>query len=237
MSEHSPGFLTVKSVSMGIIIVQPETAPAEIIEQASLVVFPFRMNEKNKLAAIEWAALSQTPIFCHSTDIPALVAEGFGAYRFHKLDGFREVDFQGGAIDFFPARRPKSRNLKGFVLEIFEWMGLIKAPSFHFAVRPKNEQPILFLGGGEFEATEWNVISKGLYEKVVGLNHSKTQPAWDLVSKNLGIKIESAPFDGTLVTKKTTQTVVARGIADPEMPEVISPKESELWQGSKAGAF
>lgn len=212
MPEKNALALTFKSQSMGEVIVQPESTHPELIEKTSLVLFPFRMNDRNRAAAIEWASTSQTPIFCHAQDIPKLVEQGFGSYRFHKLDGFREVDFQGGALDFFPARRPKPTGLHGLATDLLEKMGFLKSKSYHFAIRPKLERPVLFLTGSEFEATEWKVMSREKYEYVFGLDSWYGSTDWNVVEKKLGTKIVVAPRIGVLVSGSFSQTIKPRGL-------------------------
>lgn len=212
MPERNTSVLTFKSQSMGEVVIQPESTHSELIEKTSLVIFPFQMNAKNRAAAIEWASTSQTPIFCHAQDIPSLVEQGFGSYRFHKLEGFREVDFQGGALDFFPARRPKQLGLRGFLTDLLEKMGFLKSKTFHFAIRPKLERPVLFLTGSEFEATEWKVMSRENYEFVFGLDSWQSPIDWPSVEKKLGTKILAAPLVGVLMSGPLNQVVKPRGV-------------------------
>jgi hypothetical protein len=239
MSEQLSGILIVQSDTMGQIAIQPSVVTPELIEKSSLVIFPMRMNSQNRAAAVEWAATSQTPIFCHSEDIPSLVQEGFGTYRFHKLEGFKEIDFQGGAIDFFPAQRPKSKGFKSLFTELFERLGFLKSSSFHFSIRPKMENSVLFLTGKDFQETEWRVMTKGGFEKIYACGFAPISWGLESLSKYLGTTVEMAP-NFVFTSNKVTQIIKPRNI-DVEITDANQQKEvhgsAENQSWTKAGAF
>ena len=160
MSEQPTRNLSIYTPRMGYITLQPKVSDVHDIEKSDLVLFPERMDEQSLNVIVDWAAGTQTPIFCHKSDIAQLESMGFGAYRFHALDGFKEVDFQGGTVDFYPAKRPKKRGISGFVIEFLEKFGVLKTPSFHVLIKPKKEKPILFLTGTHIDAVEWSLWMK-----------------------------------------------------------------------------
>jgi hypothetical protein len=153
---------------MGDIVIQPTKMPQDELHRVALVAFPERLDAQSRAVLVEWASATQVPIFCLAADVEALVEEGFGPYRFHKIDGFREVDFQGGALEFYPARRQKPEGLRGAMFEIAEKLGFYAPQSFHVVVRPKVGSSFLYLSTAQMDRVEWQLLMSSKPEFVVG---------------------------------------------------------------------
>ena len=173
---------------MGQIVIQPVTVETADLERAALVLFPHRIHKNEFNVAVEWAAGTQTPIFCHQAEVSKFEAEGFGAYRFHRLDGYKEIDFQGGAVEFFPAKRKRQTGVKGNFFELGERLGLVRTPSYHVLIRPKNERPVLYLSSAHIDISEWALLSKSNPSHVVG-SSLVTKHEWHSLSTQLKRKV------------------------------------------------
>ncbi len=236
MSESPVRNLTLFSKGMGQIILQPQTAPIEEIEQASLVLFPLSMSQEGLAAAVEWAGSSQTPIFCLSKDIQKLVGEGFGAYRFHKLDGYREIDFQGGTLEFFPTVVAKNPGIGGFFKEVLEWLGFFKPQSFHLLVRPLGEKPLLFLASAHLDPVQISIFKASNPEKYFGLEGALSVEDCKSLSKIFGVEVQTTEGIDFIETFNTRPTLT------PQKTEIhqLAPADGAIVktsiEESKAGA-
>jgi hypothetical protein len=97
-----------------------------------------------------------------------LVKEGFGPYRFHKIDGFREIDFQGGTLEFYPSRRQRPEGLKGAFFEVAEKLGFYPPHSFHVVVRPKTGASFVYLASPQIDRVEWQLLMQCQPEFIIG---------------------------------------------------------------------
>ena len=155
MSEESLSNFRVKSQSLGTLFVQPTSSAEKDMNSASQVLFISRISKEETVAAVDWAASTQGLIFCVASDVGLFESHGFGAYRFHKLDGYRDVDFQGGTIEFHPARAPRASGLMGFAQELRDLLGWAKVDAYHVLVRPKGERPLLILSSTQVDPDQW----------------------------------------------------------------------------------
>ena len=194
---------------MGQIVFQPISATPEDLEKASLVIIPERINKDFFNVAVEWAAATQVPIFCHGADVPFFEAEGFGSYRFHRLDTYREVEFQGGSLEFFPALRRKAKGIRGISQELAERTGFLKTPSFHVLMRPRNERPVLYLASTQISASEWSVLTRSKPDLVIG-SPAATKTEWQLFSTLIKKRVVPAQGLETVKTQPLTREKAAR---------------------------
>lgn len=205
---------------MGRIFIQPAFAFSEDIEASSLVIYPHRIEDSAIPASVEWAAGSQTPIFCHEEDIETLVSQGFGAYRFHGLSGYKEIGFQGGSVEFYPARRRRAAGLKGSMVEFGELFGLLRVPAYHVLLRSRGEQPVLFLGSSQIDGVEWQVLTRSLPSLVVG-SAEVPDAEWEALAQKFGTKIVKAREISEVVPDAATPAT-GRKESEREWPEKIS---------------
>jgi hypothetical protein len=195
---------------MGQLVLQPSSIDPRLLSEASLVIFPLRIERKGLSTIVEWAAATQVPIFCRAQDIPTLEEEGFGAYRFLKLEGYREVDFQGGTIEFFPARRRKEGGLKGRLASLADFFGWSPKPNgFHVRIRPKNERPVLFLASPEVDSVEWTLLIRDNPSSIVAFDDVVTDDERGLLEKRFNAKILASSSVGELVTQPLPSTDVS----------------------------
>jgi len=190
---------------MGQIVFQPSSADPHLLAETSLAVFPTEIERKNLHAVVEWAAATQIPIFCRALDIPSLEKEGFGAYRFLKLEGYREVDFQGGTIEFFPARRRQAKNFSGYLRSVGEFFGWSPKPQgFHVRLRPKNEHPILVLASAEIDSVEWTLLTRENPSQIVAMETDVTTEDRLALETRFGAKILLSTAAGHIQTQPLT---------------------------------
>jgi hypothetical protein len=168
MSDGSLRNFSVISPSMGKIVFNPEFINKEEIQSTALVVFTGRISKATFEVACEWASNAQMPIFCHFKDIELFQKEGFGSYRFHRLESYREIDFQKGSIEFFAARRWKTKELFSRISLMLEYFGFMKPQNFHVLIRPKQEKPVLVLGSPEIDSLEWKMLVSHSPSTVIG---------------------------------------------------------------------
>ena len=173
---------------MGQIVIQPKKADREAMYQAQVVLCPLKQSAQDFDAIVEIASATQVPIFCHASDIPKLKEEGFGAYRFHKLEGYREVDFQGGAVEFFPAKKKVVGALASFFQEAGELLGFTKPYAYHVMIRPVNEKSILYLASSQLDSADIAVFKKLAPSIVVGSCES-TRESWKVIGEQLNQNI------------------------------------------------
>lgn len=185
--------LIVQSSSMGKIALQPVATDPKLLSETSLAIFPCPIERKDLGSIVEWAAATQIPIFCRGVDIPQLEREGFGSYRFLKLDGYREVDFQGGTLEFFPARPRRQAGLRTQLRTVAEFFGWSSGPtSFHVRIRPKNERPVLVLAGAEIDNVEWALLNRENPSAVVALDGAVSFEERSALELRFGAKILSS---------------------------------------------
>ncbi len=160
MNQYPQKNLKVYSQIMGQLVIQPELIDKTGVYRSQLVICPLRMTPEQSEAVAEWASVSQLPIFCHEADISRFVDEGFGAYRFHGLEGYKKVDFEGGSIEFFPAKRKKQGGFAGLFQELSELFGISKPFGYHLFIRPINEKSVLYLASPNLDQADLLVFEK-----------------------------------------------------------------------------
>jgi hypothetical protein len=168
MSESSISNFSILSPRLGQVVVQPVTFNPSELESATIVVYPQRISKESFEVGVEWAASTQTPIFCLKEDVERFEQEGFGSYRFHKLEGYKEVDYEGGSIEFFPAREKSLKGLRGLTTNLARFLGKRTPNAFHFLVHPKGEASILYLASDQVNSHEWELFMKKNPSHIVG---------------------------------------------------------------------
>jgi len=219
--------LKIQSAAMGQLVIQPIFATAKDITASRLVVYPFRIPSPYTDTVVEWAARSQTPIFCHRKDFSALELEGFGAYRFHGLDQYRVVDFQDGSLEFFPARRPREHSFAGLVKEATEWLGMRATFSYHVVVRAHGERPLLFLASPELDRADWKVFSRLRPALIVGAEEFPRE-SWTYVEQKFQTEIIWAGDVDSVATRPEKSLV-----AGPSDEIRLRVKERSRWTKKK----
>ena len=168
MDTHRTFNLKIKTQNLGNVFIEPSAALQKDIESAKVVIYPAPIPDGSLSVAVEWAAGTQVPFFCHTNELEKLKAEGFGTYRFQKLDSFKEVDFLAGSIEFFPSREKKQKGARGFIQEIKEIFGVKNIPGFHLILKPRKEQQVLYLSHPFIDHIEWGLLTKGDPLAIVG---------------------------------------------------------------------
>lgn len=215
---------SILSPQMGQVVVQPKTLNPTEIEEAALVVYPQRISKDVFEVGVEWAASTQTPIFCIEDDVERFEKEGFGAYRFHKLDGYKEVDYQGGSIEFFPAREKDLKGLRGLTSNLARFLGKKNSSSFHFLLRPKGEAPILYLANDQLDPETWALFIKANPSHIIGAP-TLSNVEWNNFSTRVRKRIYT-------IHELTTLKTVNRG----SLPTEQAQRENPLWS-AKSGSL
>lgn len=177
----------IETDNLGKIVVQPQIYEASLAQQANLIICPHRMTITELEVLERWANSSQTPILCQSKDVDRLHKEGVSAYRFHRLDGFRSMDFRGGSIEFFPVKK----EYKTLFSNIYEKLFVKNSESvvYHFVVKPIGEDYLAFLCSPYVSNIDWYLmnLNKGL--RVAG-SCRVPDSQWDIFEKEINKKIE-----------------------------------------------
>lgn len=181
--------LTLNCGPFGLLAVQPVTSEAEQMHDVQFVVFPHRIPSTEFAAAVEWASSSEAPIFITPQDLNRFQKEGFGSYRFHLLEGFREIGFSKGKIKFIPAAKKRMQGFWGFAMDLADAWRLTKRDEFHVVIKPESGDPILYLASPFLDKTEWALLTEDEPRTIVGSRFFSNE-YWIALSEKLGIDIE-----------------------------------------------
>lgn len=208
--------LTLVTGNMGRILIQPQKFSVAEASEASMLIFPRSLLQPELEYMVEWAAETQLPIFCLAQDIPRLEKEGFGVYRFHVLKTYREVYFQTGTVEFFPAKVYSTRPLfKRLIAGASELFGLRSKAHFHVLIRPRNETPILYLASPGMDAAEWEVLTQS-HPGVIFGSDEHTAEEWQEFASQHTQKIMLAAATSLYVNQDAKRDAAS---ADREGPE------------------
>jgi hypothetical protein len=197
----------VYSQSLGPVYFYPKDIKKEHIEEATVLLFPVRVDRQYVSTAVEWSASTQSPIFAHINNMARFQSEGFGSYRFHRLECYQEVDFLGGSIVFFPARKIKVQGVRGLLSDVKEVLGINEVPGFHVILRPRGEEPLLYLANPQVENIDWELLCKFSPGRIVGAAEIPAL-SWERLAKKTASVIEWA---GNVESIKLAKLGAARG--------------------------
>jgi hypothetical protein len=191
MDPHSSN-LILTTASFGPLLINPQRAPTDETRfEPAFVLCTEPISRKNLGTAIEWAASTEAPFFCTPRDADRMEREGFGSYRFQRINGFREIGFQGGSLIFHPAKGPRPQGLKGFLRDFKDAFGWTKKDAFHVVVRPIRGDASLFLSTPHVDSLEWQLLMESKPKLIIGSN-SYPQEAWWALSERYGYSIVRA---------------------------------------------
>jgi hypothetical protein len=189
MSDSSDRNLTLNLGDFGPLVIQPEEASEDHIGRARFIVFPDRIPEEKFSVALEWAAVSEAPVFCTAGDLKRFEKEGFGAYRFNVLGGFRELGFEKGALRFIPARQKHSTGWKGLLEDLADMWGWTRREAFHVIMKSPGKGAILYLATPFIDKSEWPLLTEDKPSRIVGSSHFG-RIYWMALSSRVGVDIE-----------------------------------------------
>ncbi len=158
------------------------------MKDVAYVIFPQRIPEPEFDAAVEWAASSAATIFVTPPDLKRFEAEGFGAYRFHLLEGFREIGFSDGKIKFVPSSKKRQGGFWGAALELANSWNFLKKEEFHVVVKPNDGDAILYLCSSSLDRAEWALLREDNPASIFG-SRLLAQNHWIALSEILGHEI------------------------------------------------
>lgn len=188
-AQRSHRNLTFNCGKLGLVAIQPTSADEQVMHEVAHVIFPQRIPEPDFEAAVEWAASSEATIFITPPDLKRFEAEGFGAYRFHLLEGFREIGFSEGKIKFIPSSRRRPGGFWGVALELANSWNFLKKEEFHVVLKPSDADAILYLCSASLDRAEWALLREDRPAAIVG-SRLLAQNHWIALSEIIGQKIE-----------------------------------------------
>jgi hypothetical protein len=140
----------------------------------------------------------------HLSDLKRFEKEGFGAYRFHSLGGFRELGFEKGALRFVPARRKHSAGWRGFYEDLADAWGWSRRESFHVTLKSSGRGTVLYLASPFVDRGDWSMLCEDKPARVVGSPHFG-RVYWTALAERLGVNIdilsEERESSGSTTTK------------------------------------
>jgi hypothetical protein len=202
----------IESPKMGLMLFSPRHVVQEEFDRVSAVICPRKIRESNEFVALsEWAALTQTPLYCLPADRQTLKSEGFGDYRFQSVLPYRRVHMYGGTLEFIPI--PKTEKFLFFKRRV-------QPDSFHVLLRAFGEQPILYLSEPKI-SFEDAVICKNLQPRCYAVKQDGTEAAWEEIEKVLGSSIDLPTF---VLEKKTKKKIWKAATVTQHISELESPE-------------
>ncbi|NCN26363.1 hypothetical protein GW915_02210 [bacterium] len=165
----------------GKIALDPKEANLNSYQQAKFVMFPRKMTDQQFVIACEWAARTQTPIYCVESDATRFLSEGFYNYRFNILRGYDRIRINKGSLEFFPIK--KTKRILFFNVEQ-------QPQAYQVLVRPDGCQPLLFLSDLSIEEDD-AVIFKQFEAGIFCLDPTSPIDPWRRAEALLDSKISS----------------------------------------------
>lgn len=133
----------------GKVALNPKIAREEDYNEVKLVIFSKKMSDEQFKVACEWAARTQTPIYCLQVDVARLYQEGFYEYRFQILKHYQRFRMRAGVLEFFPIE--KKKKILFFYVKAFPEI-------FHVLFRPDENAPIMILGDSQISVDDAHVF-------------------------------------------------------------------------------
>jgi hypothetical protein len=189
MSDSPSRNLSIQLGNFGPLAIQPTEIHEDEMARAQCILFPTPIPAEHFSKALEWAASSQAPIFCTASDLKRFEQEGFGAYRFHMLGGFRELGFSEGSLKFVPARQKNSLGWRGLMEDLADAWGWSRREAFHVIVRNPELSSVLYLATPFIDKTDWSLLCEDGPAKVLG-NPQYGSIYWTALAEKLGVEIE-----------------------------------------------
>ncbi len=240
MSDSPSRNLTLQLGDFGPLVVQPEEASEDEIGRARYVIFPDRIPDEAFAAALDWAAMSQAPIFCTAHDLKRFEQEGFGAYRFNALGGFRELGFEAGSLRFIPARRKQASGLRGVWEDLSDAWGWSRRESFHVAMRSPSEGSTLYLATPFVDKGDWAMLTEDKPQRIFG-SPLFGRLYWTALAEKLGVNIEILEKDENSVSafSKIFGVRDDAGSSVPRKSNVVNqgaPRRASSWKSAGPGS-
>jgi hypothetical protein len=191
MDPHSSN-LILTPPSFGPLLFNPQGSPSdEARTDVGFILCTEAIPKKNLGVAIEWAASTEAPFFCSPSDADRLEREGFGAYRFQRIQSYRELGFQGGSLIFHPASGPRPKGFRGILRDLGDALGWGKRSAFHVVVKPMRGETTLYLSTPYVDSLEWQLLTDSKPKLVIG-SASYPVEAWWGLSERFGYSIVRA---------------------------------------------
>jgi len=233
MSDSPDRNLVLQLGDFGPLVIQPEQIAEDEIARARYIVFPDRIPEERFAAALEWASVSEAPVFCTAGDLRRFEKEGFGAYRFNILGGFRELGFESGALRFVPARHKHSTGWRGLVEDLADAWGWSRRECFHVIAKAPGRGTVLYLATPFVEKSEWAMLCEDKPTRIVGSSHYG-RVYWTALAERIGVTIELVVSSDEARSGATTKIFGARSF--PSTGNALAqtaPKGEVSWQSAE----
>jgi hypothetical protein len=231
MSDSPNRNLALQLGDFGPLVIQPEDANDDEIGRARYILFPDKIPQEKFAAALEWASVSESPVFCTSADLKRFEDEGFGAYRFNALGGFRELGFERGTLRFVPARRKQGKGWLGLVEDLADAWGWSRREAYHVIIKAPGKRTILYLTTPFVNKTEWAVLCEDKPERIIG-SAQFGRLYWTALAERIGANIEIPAMGSESRGSTTTKIFGLRGAssdAGRRRPTQKAPKGGPAW--------
>ncbi len=180
---------------MGVVLFSPKKVDQEELDRVSVLICPRDIRDVNEFVAVsEWAALTQTPIYCINTLKARLKNEGFGDYRVHSISPYQQIHMYGGTLEFIPVKKTE---------KFLFFNRKIEPEYFHILLKPFGEDPVLYLSTPQITSEDL-AVCKNLNVRFFADKEVQKEEAWASLEKLLGKPIEYASFEVEKKQKKST---------------------------------
>ncbi|MEO5669008.1 MAG: hypothetical protein ABIR96_13185 [Bdellovibrionota bacterium] len=230
MSDSPDRNLALQLGDFGPLVIQPGEISEHEIARARYILFPDQIPVEKFTAALEWAAVSESPVFCTAADLKRFEKEGFGAYRFNVLGGFRELGFERGALRFIPARRKHASGWRGLIEDLSDAWGWTRRESFHVVVKSRDKS-VLYLATPFIEKGEWAMLCEDKPTKIYASAHFG-RVYWTALAERFGATIEFVLSGEEKRSSTTAKIFGARGFPNTAASPIrqVAPKGDLSWQ-------
>ena len=237
MSDSSDRNLTMQLGDFGPLVIQPEQISEDEIARARYILFPDQIPQDKFAAALEWAAVSEAPVFCTASDLKKFEKEGFGAYRFNVLGGFRELGFERGSLRFVPARRKQSTGWRGLVEDLADAWGWSRRESFHVVVKSPDRGCFLYLATPFIEKSDWALLTEDKPKRVYA-SSQYGRVYWTALAERLGVTIEMVLTGDDAKLSTTAKIFGAREFPEGSRATQTqkAPKGDLAWTNADQGS-
>lgn len=221
----------------GPLVIQPEQISEEEIARARYILFPDQIPQEKFAAALEWAAISEAPVFCTASDLKKFEQEGFGAYRFNVLGGFRELGFERGSLRFIPARRKQSAGWRGIVEDLADAWGWSRRESFHVVVKSPDRGSFLYLATPFIEKGEWSLLTEDKPKRIYA-SAQYGRLYWKALAERFGVTIERVLSGDEAKHSTTARIFGGREFAEGSKSKQAqkAPKGDLAWKNADQGS-
>lgn len=221
-SNNNRDFL-LKLPRFGKIALDPIEANESSYHEAQFVVFPKKLTDQQFKIACEWAARTETPIYCLQSELKRFESEGFYSYRFQALSKYSRIRIARGVLEFFPVRKTK---------KLFYFFEVESTPeAFHVVLRPDGIKPLVLLATLVLDQDDAAILkrTRGLF---FSLDENERLDEWTQAQALLDSKVN--PIEALKQLSREEVIAWEKGKIKQAAGEAVGPsplEEKELENG------